>query len=282
MNMFFNMKARLQGLAVAGTLLASYSFYALPAQAGVIAQCGEPVCAANFSIFFEGMPNEAGGGEFLYDATSGEITLNTDAESIRGNGMLTPSGTLMWTMGDGSQVRVSSVYGNADPILGFSLGATTTGTGRSFAFAFDLPIALDGPIEARSSVSYSLTSTTSAGAQITPLNSHVVTANEVDTTVGGIGVLNKGVDVGDAFFFTGGPQTQNSSVFTASNSFTGDIAYDLMSVQVAFALSADSAVGLSGFVEQTPVPIPAALPLFFFGLTGLGVLARMKKRALRV
>jgi len=158
------------------------------------------------------------------------------------------------------------------------LGASTGATQRSFSFAFDLPINIDGTINAKSSVSYSLTSKTAAGAQITPLNSNVVSAFEVDTSIGGIGSLNKGVDVGDTFFFTGGPQTQNSSVYTAANSFVGDAAYDLMSVQIAFALSPDSTVGLSGFVEQvSAVPLPAALPLFLFGFAGLGLISRSKK-----
>ena len=103
-------------------------------------------------------------------------------------------------------------------------------------------------------------------------------ANEVDTSVGGLGVLNKGVDVGETFFFTSGPQTQNSPVYTAFSSLTGDYQYELMSVQVAFALSANSAVGVSGFVEQvaTAVPVPAAITLFLPSLLGLGLLGRRR------
>ncbi len=134
---------------------------------------------------------------------------------------------------------------------------------------------MSGPINANSSVSYSLTSLTNAGAQISALSSgKVVVADEVDTSVGGLAALNKGVNVGDTFFFLGGPQTQNSPVYTASNTFNGNIAYDLMSVTVAFSLSANSNVGLSGFVQQTPVPVPAALWLFGSGLLGLIGVAR--------
>ncbi len=79
---------------------------------------------------------------------------------------------------------------------------------------------------------------------MTGIRTNIVYASEVDTSVGGLGSFNKGVDVGDTFFFNGGPQTQNSSVFTASNSFTGDLAYDLMTVKVDFSLSANS---MSGF-----------------------------------
>jgi len=125
-------------------------------------------------------------------------------------------------------------------------------------------------------VSYSLTSLSNVGAQITA-NGNIVTASEVDTSIGGLGFLNKGVDVGNTFGFIGGPQTQNSSVFTASNSFIGDLAYDLMEVKVDFALTANSSVGISGFVQQTVVPVPAAVWLFGSGLIGLVGMARRKK-----
>ncbi len=125
------------------------------------------------------------------------------------------------------------------------------GIGSTFGFTFNLPIALQGPINADSSVSYSLTSLSAAGAQVAPVvGSNIVSAFEVDTSVGGLPSLNKGVDVGNTFFFTGGPQTQNSPVYTASNTFTGNLAYDLMTVKVDFSLSADSTVGMSGFVQQ--------------------------------
>jgi len=181
--------------------------------------------------------------------------------------------------GDGYTVSLNSMFGNIDPILGFGLGASTAGgIGSTFGFTFNLPIALQGPINADSSVSYSLSSLSAAGAQVAPVvGSNIVSAFEVDTSVGGLPALNKGVDVGNTFFFTGGPQTQNSDVFTASNSFTGDLAYDLMTVKVDFSLSADSTVGMSGFVQQIAVPIPAAVWLFGSGLLGLVGMARRKK-----
>ena len=169
--------------------------------------------------------------------------------------------------------------GNIYPILGFGLGASTAGgTGSTFGFTFNLPIALQGPINADSSVSYSLSSLSAAGAQIAPVvGSNIVSAFEVDTSVGGLPSLNKGVDVGSTFFFTGGPLTQSSPTYTASNSFTGNLAYDLMTVKVDFSLSADSTVGLSGFVQQVVVPIPAAVWLFGSGLLGLAGVARRRK-----
>lgn len=246
-----------------------------PAQAAVV-QCGSAVCSTDFSIDFNGTSG-VGGGALLYDAETGIISLNLDPTSISGNGMVVNDSMIMWTMGDGSTINVNSLSGNADPILLFGLGASTSTSGATFAITFNLPIALEGPIDASSSVSYSLTSGSTEGAQIAPLSGNVVSAYEVDTSIGGLSSLNKGVDVGNTFFFTGGPQTQSSPVYTASNSFTGDLAYDLMTVQVAFSLSANSSVGISGFVSQTAVPIPAAVWLFGSGLLGLIGISRRKK-----
>lgn len=239
-------------------VVAATLFSTTPVQAGAIVPCGSTFCTADFSVMFNG--SNAGGGEFIYDAKTGDIPLNTSAASISGNGVVTSGGGLMWDMGNGDTIMLNSLSGNADPILGFALGATTgSGVGTTFGFTFNLPIALEGQINANSSASYTLTSLSSAGAQIGTIGGgKIVSASEVDTSVGGLGSFNKGVDVGDTFFFNGGPKTQNSSVFTASNSFTGDLAYDLMTVKVDFALSANSSVGISGFVQQVVVPVPAA------------------------
>lgn len=278
--MFTKLEMNFKAIAVAAALLSG--MFSLGLAHGTVVQCGDATCSSSFSLDFNGTSG-VGTGELLYDATSGAISLNTDTvTSTTGNVVETAGGGLMWTMGNGSTITIGSLSSNADPILGFSLGASTAGTtGSTFGFTFDLPIALQGPINADSSVSYSLTSLSGAGAQIAPVTgSNIVTAFEVDTSVGGLLSLNKGVGVGSTFFFNGGPATQNSPVFTASNSFTGDLAYDLMTVKVDFSLSADSTVGLSGFVQQVAVvPIPAAVWLFGSGLLGLIGIARRKKAA---
>ena len=183
-------------------------------------------------------------------------------------------------LADGSFVAVNSLGGNIDPILGFSLSAGTGATGKTFSFAFTMPVALSGPIDANSSVSYSLTSLSAAGAQITPLFGSLVVAQEVDTSVGGLAPLNKGVDVGSLFSFTGGPLTMNSPVYTASHSFVGSLQYDLMSIVVSFALSPYSQVGISGFVQQvSAVPEPGGVVLMLVGVFAVA-LARRKRRVL--
>jgi len=229
-----------------------------PAFAGTIG-CGADgsLCAISLSIG----DTPVASGTYTIDSKTGDVSL---------------SAPLGFSAANGDSLWVNTLGGNADPILGFNTSAGTV-AGNAFSITFTLPIALSGPINANSSVSYSLTGTTGAGAQITPLFTNVVTALEVDTTVGGIGNLNKGVDVGNTFFFVGGPQTQNSPVYTASNSFAGNLAYDLMSVTVAFSLSPSSNVGISGFVQQ--VPEPATLAMLSGGLVGLASFGRRHPRS---
>lgn len=229
-------------------------------QAGVVVQCGAAMCSSDYKVTIDG--KQVGTGTFLYDAETGDIALG--------------DGVTSWSSGS-STVSINSLDGNADPILIFGVGASTGTLGSTFGFTFNLPIALSGPINASSKVSYSLTAGSAAGAQISPVvGSNIVSAYEVDTSIGGLGSLNKGVDVGDTFFFVPGPDVQNSPVYTASNTFTGNLAYDLMTVKIDFALSPNSAAGVSGFVEQLAVPVPAAVWLFGSGLLGLVGVAKRK------
>ena len=102
-------------------------------------------------------------------------------------------------------------------------------------------------------------------------------AREVDTSIGGLPPLDKGVDVGDTFFCTPGPCNSTSGTFVATNQFVGNLAYDLMSVTVAYSLSASSNVGISGFVEQIPVPEPGAASLLGLGVLTLTVIGRRRR-----
>ncbi|MCG6937692.1 MAG: VPLPA-CTERM sorting domain-containing protein [Gammaproteobacteria bacterium] len=271
-----SLQARFKALATVA-LFATGILSSFQISAGTIVPCGDAnICSAGFTIKFNDN-NNAGSGELVYDAKTGDIALNTDPTSING-GIVTGSGGIMWTMPDGSKILVNSLTGNADPILHFGLGASTpAGSGNTFGFTFNLPIALSGQINASSSLTTPLTSGSSAGAQIQGIGTNkILTAFDVDTSVLGIGSISKGVDVGDAFGFLGGPQVQNSPVYTASNTFTGNTAYDLMTVKIDFSLSADSSVALTGFVQQVVVPVPAAVWLFASGLLGLAGIARRK------
>jgi hypothetical protein len=269
--MFKSLKMSFKTTAAAAVLSAGL-FSAPQVMAGSIVQCGTATCTSDFTVTIGG--NDVGGGLFTYDAKTGDIALSTDG--IEG-GVVTDGGGIMWTMGD-NQLMVNSLSGNADPILLFGVGATTGANSSSFGFTFNLPVQIAGQISANSSVSYSLTAGTAAGAQITPIFTNVVSAFELDTDIGGLGSLNKGVDVGNTFGFVPAgvlPETQNSPVYTASNTFTGSLAYDLMVVKVDFGLTANSAVGISGGVQQV-IPVPAAVWLFGSGLIGLIGVARRK------
>lgn len=244
--------------------------------AGVAAHAG----AATVTSFSKGVTTCAAGDCTWSLSVDGAPLMSGMYQSAAdGSLSLMPGDMTRVDLPDGGFIAIDGVSGNIDPILGFNISAGTAATGRSFSFAFSLPIALSGFIQADSSVSYSLTALTAAGAQVQPLFGKTVVAQEVDSTPGGLVPLNKGVDVGNRFFFLGGPQTQNSPVYTASSTFVGDAAYDLMSVTVAFALSPNSNVGMSGFVQQVdppaPVPEPSAAVLL---LAGALLLARVAGR----
>lgn len=210
---------------------------------------------------------------------SGTYTVNptTGAISITGNDS--------WGTAGGLSASVSGLTVNSDPILGFNFSAGTGSSANSFSFTVSMPIALAGEILANSSASYSLTGTSSSGAGVTPLSgSHVVTAFEESTISGGPSPLNKGVDIGGSFSFGTGPQTQNSPVYTAANMFAlaAGNQYNEMVINVSFNLTASSNVGISGFVEQTPVPLPASGWLLLSGALGLFGLTRARTLEARV
>jgi hypothetical protein len=86
--------------------------------------------------------------------------------------------------------------------------------------------------------------------------------------------VDKGVDVGTGL--SNGSQGTILSFESASGSITSGGPYDLMSVIVAFGLTDQTGVGFSGLVQQTPVPVPAAVWLFGSGLLGLMGVIRKK------
>jgi len=239
---------------------------ALSAPAGAIAAgagCGEDGSLCSFSVQADGQ-----------DLGTGRYTIGTD-------GLLHIVAPRTFTLDDGSTVGITDINGSPDPVLGFAASANTLANGHSFIFNFDLPINLSGPIAANSKISYSLTGTTAAGAEIKPLDPihKILYALEVDTSVGGIDSLDKKVDAGDKLSFSTGPDTQNSPIFTNSSSFIGNAAYDTMTAVVQFSLSANSNVGMSGFVQQVAVPEPSSTALIFAGLGFVGWVARRRLRA---
>ncbi len=182
-------------------------------------------------------------------------------------------------------ITVDTLSGNADPVLGLHASAGTGAIGHTFAFNFDLPINLNSSVTASSTIGYSLTALTGAGAQIAasvPGHS-VLFAQDVDTSVGGLPSLDKHVDAGGTFKvdpFTPTPgaptRTEQSQTFSAVSTLNVTPAYDTMNAIIAFSLSPQSTVGISGSVSQV-VPEPSSIALM---LTGLGVIGWVARRRL--
>jgi hypothetical protein len=219
-------------------------------------------------------------GTCAWSLAVGGSTVESGTYSIDpSTGLVSSGGTVNWNAG-GDKAGIT-LSGNSDPLLGFNFSAGTTTAASVFSLTLTMPIALSGSIAADSSVSYSLQSNSSAGAFVQPTAGHVVTAFEESSVTGGPPPLNKGVDVGDAFDFAGGPAVNNSPVYTAANLFNlaAGNQYDMMTVVLSFTLSANSNVGLSGFVEQTPVPLPAGVWLLLTG--GLAIFGLYGRRQIQ-
>ena len=237
----------------------------------IVTDSNIPGCGANgsncfFSVGFNGQ------------------TLGTGNFQVAENGALDLFASGVWRAPNGNFIRVEDLEGNQDPVLGFSASAGTGDVGGVFTVSFNLPVNIAGEIFANSAIGYTLTALTAAGASIQPIFSSntIMRAYEVDTTVGGLRALNKGVDAGDGFAIDPGgagpfPVVVQSPIYRASSSFIGSPAYDTMTVIVGFALSPNSEVGLSGFVQQIPEPSS-----YLLVLAGLGFVAFVVRRRLAV
>jgi len=251
----------------AAALFAAGLSFGLPAASFAnvnnLPSCGEDNAACSWSITADGQA--VGEGTYSVDPETGRISFTGQT----------------FELPDGSSVGINSLTGNVDPVLGFSTSATTAAAGKTFALAFSVPIALSGPINAFSTITTGLTAKTTGGAEIKPfLQTRILDAADVDTSIGGLPDLDKDVDAGTTLTilpFVGPPDIKSATAIDgATSSFVGALAYDIMSVRLSFSLSPQSEAGISGAVQQIPVPEPSTYGMLAAGLLLLGFVARRR------
>jgi len=227
------------------------------AWAGTVTGCTQETCTWSITVDGEAVMN----GMYTADPDTGDI-------SFGGTGTIS---------GEGYTVSLDSMSGNIDPVLGFGLGATNSSSiTKTFAFAFSLPIGgLTGAIDTVAQLGTTLTAFTGAGGSVFATSGGGKIVDSQDIRLSPFNSVDKGVDIGDGLSVNS--QDTVTNIENAANSINLIGGYDTMSVIVAFGLTTQTGVGFSGFVEQTPVPIPAAVWLFGSGLVGLVGIARRKK-----
>jgi len=227
------------------------------AWAGLVTGCTPETCTWEISVDGNSMMS----GMYMADPDTGDIIL-ADPVVVSGSGFT---------------VSLEEMNGNIDPILGFSLSASnTSGVAKTFSFAFSLPMGgLPVPISTYAEMGTTLTALTDNGGSVFATLGGGNIVDSQDIVINPYLSVDKGVDIG-AGLSTNSKGTvlnfENASGFISSGG-----PYDLMSVTVAFGLTDQTSVGMTGFVEQTAVPVPAAVWLFASGLIGLAGVARRRK-----
>jgi len=183
---------------------------------------------------------------------------------------------IVLTSADGSTFTIGGATFDPDPLLLFSASATNNGNNPLvYSFSFNTPLvpALNGNISSHAELGVTLTDGLNDGAAVRPLIGQGFMLKSYDLYGNGDSV-SKNVDVGTAysiFSSTGGTS------YSADSSLVCAQACVTMSSTLQFTLTGHDAVGLSGKVTQSPVPIPAAGVLL---LSGLGLLSRATRRKL--
>lgn len=162
-----------------------------------------------------------------------------------------------------------------DPAVGWGLSAInhsdsplsfTTGVLNTFLAPIDN---VDSWVYA--SFSGSVTDLDGDGVAVTPVGAKIQTTTLDGTT-------NMGVDVGDAFSYSGGFPGNSEQIPTSE---AGPLlgpggAWSSMELATSFTLSPRDVATLNGFASIQPVPEPSTLLLVGFGLLGVAVWKRRK------
>lgn len=162
-----------------------------------------------------------------------------------------------------------------DPVITAAFGVVDFGAPSSFAVLVAAPLAppITIPAVGQLSISGSFADGAADGGSATPF----LTPGIAQATIEGAGVA----DAGPAAVFAApsdvyGPHTVN---YNFDCSALGDGQCDSFDLLVSFTGSGGSdAISFTARHEITPVPLPAALPLFVSALFGLGAIARRKRK----
>jgi hypothetical protein len=202
-------------------------------------------------------------GEFDID-DEGNVTIDGDPE----------------VSGEGFTAEVSSFSGQVDPEIVFGLGATnSSNSAKTYSFSFSLPIALDDrAIETYASLGTTLTASSAGDGTVFPTLGGGKIVDSQDIRFVPFASVDKGVDIGESLTDPAGGLPTLDAVEAFGLIEAGEGPFTLMSVVVAFGLvdtnqqaglDGQVGVGFSGLVQQTQVPVPAAIWLLGTGLLTL-------------
>jgi hypothetical protein len=190
-------------------------------------------------------------------------------------------GPVTWTdPATGSSLTIGGgTWFDPDPVLAFSASATNnTGAAMLYSFSFNAPLLpnLVGPVTSHAELRVALTDGDHSGNSTTfvlPPTDFMLKSYDFSAA----GVIPKNVDVGPAYYYDG----VGLALYQATSSLVCGQPCTTMSAQLSFFLSGHDTVGFSGLVEQTQVPLPAALYLFGSGIAGLWCFAGRRRRSLQ-
>ncbi len=179
--------------------------------------------------------------------------------------------------GAGFSIQIDSIGGNVDPEIIFGVGATNTSGGtKTFAFSFSLPLAgLTGLIDTEAVLGQTLTAPSESGVTLFPTLGGGLIMDSQDIRFAPFASIDKGVDIGDVLAAGAGATVLDLDTATSQILLSGG-GFDVMTVVVAFGLSDNGGVGLSGRVTQTIVPEPGTALLLAAGLGALTVRRRAR------